>query len=268
MMVLKLYMWPRGRSDRERFLGAALIDCLGQATKALPEQGIREGERAYRVRLLKMPQFGGPSEEQLTQQPRKRDIWREGFVRGHLPGKRGTWDLLGGALREMLGRRLDPYVSFMPQRPAPAEPLDMDGDVSELGSTMRYATAELPAPVPSGPEVWPSLLAELRAWPERESPWGPDEDELERFLVEMQARQDLGRQRYGQPLRRDDGRPSGVDLVQELMDGLIYAHRDLLRAQAEDRAEDAEHYFQVREMLRGLMRSQLRWLHGEGALRG
>lgn len=141
-MILKLYMWPRGRSDRERFLGAALIDCLGQAAKELPEQGLREGERAYRVRLLKMPRFGGPSEEQLTQPPRKRDIWREGFVRGHLPGKRGTWDLLGGALREMLGGRLKPYTAFTPRRPAPAEPLDMDGDVSEAGNAEHLAALD------------------------------------------------------------------------------------------------------------------------------
>lgn len=142
MMVLKLYMWPLGHSDRERFLGAALIDCQGQAVKDLPEQGVRRGERAYRVRLLKMPRFGGPSEEQLTQTPRKRDIWRTGFVRGHLPGKRGTWDLIGGALREMLGRRLDPYVSFTPRRPAQAEPLDMENDVSEKGSTENLAALD------------------------------------------------------------------------------------------------------------------------------
>lgn len=116
MMVVKVYMWPGGDADAEELLCQATFDCQGEATRDAPELGVRQGERGYRVRLLKGPRFGGPGEgaEVRPQYVQKRKVWKEGFVRGHLPGRRGEWDLIGGALRVLLGSRLNPYVSYAP----------------------------------------------------------------------------------------------------------------------------------------------------------
>lgn len=100
-MVVKAYMWPGGNPDREYFMGAA--------TFAL-EEIESDGKRAYKVTLLKNPNFGGPVESELAEHydnPRK--IWRQGRIRGHAYPQRGAWDLIGGALREMLGSRLRDY---------------------------------------------------------------------------------------------------------------------------------------------------------------
>lgn len=113
MMVVKLEMWPKGDPQAAYSLGLASFTL----------RGLNEaGERTYRVLLHKMPRFGGPDHlkdpegavrtvlEAAEGQPRAvRTVWKAGRVAGHTPGTLGTWDLIGGALRGLLGRRLGPY---------------------------------------------------------------------------------------------------------------------------------------------------------------
>lgn len=113
MMVVKIYMWPGGDESRERLMAHATFSLLGVAKH--DEGDVKKGERIYLVQLLKDVDFGGPQEGGVIRpdQVRKRDVWRDGIVRGHRPPispARGTWDLIGGALKALLGRRLDPYV--------------------------------------------------------------------------------------------------------------------------------------------------------------
>jgi hypothetical protein len=91
----------------------------------------------------------------------------------------------------------------------------------------RFATLELPAPLPHGPEVWPVLIERLRQRYRLRSP-----DHLAEIQAEMEARRDLGIARYGQTLHRDDGRPLGVDAFQECQDLLLYMERDRMRLEA------------------------------------
>ena len=106
MIVVKVCMWPEGDRSRERLLSLAAIDCIGVASVDIPAQGIVKGERAYRVRLFKDTDYGGPKEGQNLEAA---SVWRTGYVRGHMPGPRGVWDLLGGALKLVLGDRLSDY---------------------------------------------------------------------------------------------------------------------------------------------------------------
>jgi hypothetical protein len=111
MLVVKICMWPGGDRRREKVLSVGALDCVGIAQKADPDQGVVAGERAYKVRLFKDTAFGGPDGAAgLEHAP----VWREGRIRGHIPGSRGTWDLVGGALRELLGERLRPYKTGGP----------------------------------------------------------------------------------------------------------------------------------------------------------
>jgi len=74
-----------------------------------------------------------------------------------------------------------------------------------------------PAPKPEGEDVLPSLLR-----------WLFDRGHLARLpdlAVKLLARDALGRRKYGQPLRTDDGRDDGRDLEDELLDALQYAHK-------------------------------------------
>jgi hypothetical protein len=107
MLVVKVCMWPAGDRTKERVLSVAALDCTGQANADRPDIGVRKGERRYRVRLFKDVEFGGPDgSTDLETAP----VWRAGYVRGHIPGPRGVWDLVGGALKRILKDRLDPYV--------------------------------------------------------------------------------------------------------------------------------------------------------------
>ena len=91
----------------------------------------------------------------------------------------------------------------------------------------RFATLELPAPLPHGPEVWPVLLDRLQR-----SERLRDLPVFEALRTEMEARRDLGIARYGQTLHRDDGRPIGVDAFQGCLDMLVYLERDRMRLEA------------------------------------
>jgi hypothetical protein len=117
MVVVKILMWPGGDRARERVLSIATLSLLGQAAADRPDLGVVRGERAYRVRLFKDTQFGGPDGLSLP----LAGVWHQGTVRGHLPGPRGGWDLLGGALRCLLHGRLDAYVAG--ELPGPQAPL-------------------------------------------------------------------------------------------------------------------------------------------------
>lgn len=112
MVVVKVCMWPLGRRTHERVLCVAAIDCVGVAREDGPS--VRKGERAYRVRLFKGVQFGGPDGSKDL--PLGARTWKTGGVRGHVPGghgaaARGEWDLLAGALNAVLGSRIDGYVA-------------------------------------------------------------------------------------------------------------------------------------------------------------
>lgn len=107
MVVVKIELWPAGRREQARVLSVAAIDCIGEAKADDRAAGVRKGERMYRARLFKDVAFGGPDgSTDLHEAP----VWRQGYVRGHIPGRRGGWDLLGGVLRWVLGDRLDDYI--------------------------------------------------------------------------------------------------------------------------------------------------------------
>lgn len=105
MIVVTVQMWPQGAQDRARVLTVGTLALIGQALR--DEGDVRKGERLYRVRLYKDTAFGGPEEVPAEGDRR---VWREGWVRGHFPGPRGVWDLLGGALRHVLDSRIAGYA--------------------------------------------------------------------------------------------------------------------------------------------------------------
>jgi len=83
-------------------MSVATFTCKGQS---------KEGERRYQVKLLKDAQFSklDLNDPGAVRRPPGREVWRQGWVRGHFPGRRGIWDLVGGALNMMLGSRLVSY---------------------------------------------------------------------------------------------------------------------------------------------------------------
>lgn len=95
MLVVKVEMWPGGDAAKARVISMATWTCLGVARD--------HGDRGYKVRLFKDADFGGPTVAPVG------EVWREGTVRGHFPGRRGVWDLLAAGLREVVGRRLEGY---------------------------------------------------------------------------------------------------------------------------------------------------------------
>lgn len=103
MLLVKVYMLPNGLPDGKRLLTQATITCTG----------VREDGRTYKARLFKDVQFGGPDDGVVEARVRplpKRQVWRTVTIRGHQPGRRGVWDVLGAVLREALGTRLDDYT--------------------------------------------------------------------------------------------------------------------------------------------------------------
>jgi hypothetical protein len=75
---------------------------------------------------------------------------------------------------------------------------------------VEAATAKLPAPIPGGQPVTPSLAE----WVRREC---PDAPVAEAIIA--------GIEKYGQTLCAGDGRPNYAETLQELLDALQYAHR-------------------------------------------
>lgn len=112
MLVIKVYMWPMGKQALEHLISQATISLQGVARH--DEGEIKKGERVYLVRLLKGVTYGGPKDGDDLCRPPSSKVWRKGMVFGHRPGgkgaaARGEWDLIGGALKALLGGRLAPY---------------------------------------------------------------------------------------------------------------------------------------------------------------
>jgi hypothetical protein len=83
---------------------------------------------------------------------------------------------------------------------------------------VEAATAKLPAPIPGGQPVTPSLAE----WVRREC---PDAPVAEAIIAGIEARSSFGLEKYGQTLCAGDGRPNYAETLQELLDALQYAHR-------------------------------------------
>jgi hypothetical protein len=83
---------------------------------------------------------------------------------------------------------------------------------------VEAATAKLPAPIPGGQPVTPSLAE----WVRREC---PDSPVAEAIIAGIEARSAFGLEKYGQTLCAGDGRPNYAETLQELLDALQYAHR-------------------------------------------
>ena len=74
---------------------------------------------------------------------------------------------------------------------------------------------EQPAPIPNtGPDIWPLVMADMKAWLNL-----PDSHAL---LIDMEARDRLGRQRYGTPLQAHNGRDALRDAYEEALDLCVY----------------------------------------------
>lgn len=111
MIVVEVYMIPQGDHSEKHLISSAIINCIGQHRE--------DGDRAYVARLMKDPEFGGPKDsaelaevtEALSQgqEPAKRRVYKSTRIRGHKPGPRGVWDLIGGILKVLMGSRLKPY---------------------------------------------------------------------------------------------------------------------------------------------------------------
>lgn len=96
--------------------------------------------------------------------------------------------------------------------------------------------AEQPEPAQdtSGPTCWSKVISDFRAY----SNDTVDHNLLEQVVEDMKARDQVGRERYGTPLRPDNGRDALVDAYQELLDFTVY----LAQAQMElDRHIEQEH---------------------------
>lgn len=116
MLVVKVEMWPNGDPSKARVLSAATFALEGIQRAAEAGGGV---VRSHAVKILKDADFipgGGArfSDSQVYQAPTQRDVWKEGRITGHITGRqgphaRGTWDLIGGALKVILGHRLDSY---------------------------------------------------------------------------------------------------------------------------------------------------------------
>ena len=69
-----------------------------------------------------------------------------------------------------------------------------------------------PPPTPGTGDVWAELIAAARG------------TEFERLIPMMAERRQLGIDRYGTPLQRDNGRNHLVDACQELLDAAVYLY--------------------------------------------
>ncbi len=121
MVVVHLEMWPGGVESAKYTLGVAKLSLLGVATTDRADEDIIRGERVYHCTLYKDTAFGGPA---TISAAKPSQVWRSGKVRGHLPGPRGIWDLLGGALKGVLGTRLQRYRLGLPNTLKLQEQLD------------------------------------------------------------------------------------------------------------------------------------------------
>ncbi len=140
VVVVRVWMWPKGIREQARLLSTAALDFTGVALRDDLASGVVQGERAYRVRLFKDREFGGPGE---TDDLQRAKVWMTGSVRGHLPGlgRRGVWDLLGGSLKVILGSRLSPYVAGG----VPASLVEEESEASRVADWLDQVAEGRPA---------------------------------------------------------------------------------------------------------------------------
>jgi hypothetical protein len=103
------------------------------------------------------------------------------------------------------------------------------------------ATLQQPAPTGEGVEVWPQLLAlpDLPDW----------------LREDMKAREALGIERYGTPLRTFNGRASLVDAYQEALDLCAYLQQaDLERQPHLESSEALERALALVELVGFMLR--------------
>lgn len=121
MVVVKVFMWPGGDESQERLMSVMTLACKGEL----------KGERRYEVRAFKDAAF--LSDPQILEDPAalhrgaREHLWRTEVIRGHFPGPRGVWDLVGGALKVTLGDRLARYRRSV-LRPSSALPRRRSSD--------------------------------------------------------------------------------------------------------------------------------------------
>mgnify|MGYP001170143290 FL=1 len=87
-----------------------------------------------------------------------------------------------------------------------------------VARTVAAATAWLPPPIPGGPAVTPALADWIRAD-------APRPELADAIVAGIEARTRFGFDKYGQVLCAADGRPNYAETLQEVFDGLQYAHR-------------------------------------------
>lgn len=100
---------------------------------------------------------------------------------------------------------------------------------------MNTLTKPQPPPIVNGgPAVWPMVIADVRGrWPMKHPV-------VRRLVKDMEARDAFGREKYGTPLQRDNGRDALADAYQEALDLCVYLKQALpsdewhLRALYED----------------------------------
>lgn len=100
---------------------------------------------------------------------------------------------------------------------------------------VRAATVLQDAPCPGKEAIWPQIIESVRmrlALADDELPAAATSMEGPRLSVDlyeglvdaMEARDQLGRAKYGTPLQTHNGRDFLVDLFQEALDAFVYAH--------------------------------------------
>lgn len=93
-------------------------------------------------------------------------------------------------------------------------------------STEAPRPGDQPLPVPNdSPGMHDLVIAD---WRELDGAIWPS------IIREMQARRDVGLQRYGQPLQAGNGRDALRDLLEEVLDAAVYARQVRTEATAEE----------------------------------
>lgn len=86
--------------------------------------------------------------------------------------------------------------------------------------TKNYATMKQPPPKPdSGREIWPEVMSDVDGLAFY---FGDDHPDYNLLIQDMEAREALGRARYGTVLCLRNGRDMAVDAYQEALDLCVY----------------------------------------------
>jgi hypothetical protein len=99
-----------------------------------------------------------------------------------------------------------------------------------------------PPPTPNeGEAVWPKVIEAVKLAQERSTLMGDDElaARYAPVIADMEARDRLGRERYGTPLQPFNGRDALRDLYEELLDASAYAMQVSMEAPAREAQRQA-----------------------------